>query len=107
MKTNLDGTLLNSLYGIPAKFGRYRETGDWYGIIGEEQFPATLWDGPPSYDRPDHGYVRFETKTALESCRYLHVNPGGHITARQKGQGIKDIPGYLKPGQWGADNIEL
>jgi hypothetical protein len=102
-----EGTLLNSLYGIDARFGRYRETGDWYGELDESQFPVTLWDGPPSYDKPDHGYVRFETRKDLENCPQLHINPGGHITARQKGQGIKDVPGYVKPGEWAANEIIL
>jgi hypothetical protein len=101
------GEMLNDLYGIKAAFGRYRETGDWYGPIKDTQSPAILWDGPPSYQKPDHGYVRFETRTDLESCPQLHVNPGGQITARQKGQGIKDIPHYVRPGQWAVDGIKL
>jgi hypothetical protein len=65
--TRPTGPALNKMYGIDAKTGRYRETGDWFGRIAE--FPATLWNGPP------YGYVRFETEDALKSCPGLTVHP--------------------------------
>jgi hypothetical protein len=71
----LTGPGLNRRYGIKAKTGRYRETGDWFGKI--EEFPATLWDGPP------FRYVLFNTEAALKKCPGLTVHPSGQITARR------------------------
>jgi hypothetical protein len=87
MTKRITGPYLNRLYGISAKSGRYRTTGDWFGSI--EEFPAVLWDGPP------FGYIRFETKTDLERCPGVTVHPGGQITA-PKVTGIAAIPGYVR-----------
>jgi hypothetical protein len=83
----ITGKYLNGLYGINAKCRRYRETGDWFGRI--EEFPATLWDGPP------YGYVRFEN---LENCSGVTVHPSGQITA-SKELGIGAVAGYVRVRQ--------
>ena len=83
---------LNRLYGINVKTGRYRKTGDWYEAL--DQFPATLWAGPP------YGYIRFDAVTDLKRYSKYGLNsdhPSGQITAR-KGRGISTMPGYVTVG---------
>jgi hypothetical protein len=86
------GPELDQLYGRNgARTARYRETGDWYGAC--EKFPINLYDGP--YHGP-HGRVTYKTPADLRNCPVMTVNPGGQITARQKGSSIRNVPGYAR-----------
>src|SRR5258708_4418868 len=72
---------LQKLWGIEAKEGRLRETGDWYNAFS--RFPAALLDA--------HGYILFATEEEYRTSP--HISIGKQISV--KDPGISAIPSYI------------
>ena len=88
---------LNKAWGVGAKQGRYRDTGDWYMRL--ERFPAAYFD--------PNGYVRFATKE-----EYLSIDPKKMKVAKQVWlpKGIAALPGYVRvrdDGIWAERRLEI
>jgi 5-methylcytosine-specific restriction protein A len=78
---NLDGKLLNELWGLEAKHSLYSKKGDWYYILND--FPGVLFD--------ENGYVLFNTKEEFYSSPHLTITKHLHIPEL-----LHNLPNYNK-----------
>ena len=78
------GRELNEKWNIGAQHALYRKNGTWYHRL--DRFPGALCDL--------HGYVRFETARALESCPGVFV--GKEKNWLSVPAGIATLPGYVR-----------
>lgn len=84
MTKRIMGRRLNREWKVGAQHALYREDGTWYHLL--ERFPGALFDA--------HGYVVFESKSALMSCPGILVGEAKNWI--NFSEGIAKLPGYVK-----------
>jgi hypothetical protein len=84
MSARVTGRQLNREWKVGAQHALYRADGTWYHLL--ERFPGALFDA--------HGYVVFESKSALMNCPGILVGETKNWV--NFSAGIANLTGYVK-----------
>lgn len=82
--TRITGRQLNEQWKVGARHALYRKDGTWYHVLA--RFPGALFDA--------HGYILFESKSALLCCPGILIGESKNWI--NFSTGIANAPGYVR-----------